>query len=212
MAALRHLVERVFHVVAQIVEAELIVRAIGNVAGISRLALTIIEAVHNGAGRHAEEAIELAHPFGVAAGEVIVDGNDVHALSGERVEIDGQRCHQRLALTGAHFGDGAPVQHHAADQLHIEVTHAERADRTFANDREGLFEKVVQRFALVEALTEGCSLGFQLLIGERLHLRLQSIDPLDAFAHRLDLSVVGGTEHFAGKGEHGNKHQSALLT
>ena len=35
-----------------------------------------------------EKAIDLAHPFGVATGEIIVDGDDVHAVAGERVEID----------------------------------------------------------------------------------------------------------------------------
>jgi hypothetical protein len=38
----------------------------------------------------AEEAIEAAHPFGVAAGEVVVDGDDMDALAGERVEVDGK--------------------------------------------------------------------------------------------------------------------------
>ena len=39
----------------------------------------------------AEEAVDLAHPLGVALGEVVVDGDEVHALAGERVEVGGQR-------------------------------------------------------------------------------------------------------------------------
>jgi hypothetical protein len=38
-----------------------------------------------------------------------------------------QRGDQGLALAGAHLGDLALVQHHAADQLHVEVAHAEHA-------------------------------------------------------------------------------------
>jgi hypothetical protein len=48
----------------------------------------------------------------------------VHALAGQRVEVDRQRRHQRLALAGAHLGDLAVVQHHAADELDVEVPHA----------------------------------------------------------------------------------------
>ena len=32
------------------------------------------------------EAVEPSHPFGVAAGQVIVDGDDVNALARERVQ------------------------------------------------------------------------------------------------------------------------------
>jgi hypothetical protein len=81
-------------------------------------------------------SVDLAHPFGVALGEVVVDGDDVDALAGERVEIDRQRRDQRLAFAGAHFGDRAVVQHHAADQLHVEMAHAEHALGGFANRGE----------------------------------------------------------------------------
>ena len=38
-----------------------------------------------------------------------------------------ERAGQRLALAGAHLGDGAAVQHHAADQLDVEMALAEGA-------------------------------------------------------------------------------------
>jgi hypothetical protein len=59
--------------------------------------------------------------------EVVVDRDDVHALAGQRVQVGGQRRDQRLALAGLHLGDLAVVQHHAAEQLHVEVAHAQRA-------------------------------------------------------------------------------------
>ena len=39
------------------------------------------------AGAQAEEAVEPAHPLGVARGEVVVDRDDVHALALERVQV-----------------------------------------------------------------------------------------------------------------------------
>ena len=53
---LRHGVEPVLHVVAQVVEADLVVGAVGDVAGVGGLALLVVEIVHDHADREAEEA------------------------------------------------------------------------------------------------------------------------------------------------------------
>ena len=82
VAALGLLFARVAHVVAQVVEAELVVRAVGDVGA-------VLHALHVGrvvVGEHdadleAEEAVDLAHPLRVAAGEVVVGGDEVHAAT-----------------------------------------------------------------------------------------------------------------------------------
>ena len=53
---LDHVVQPVLHVVAQVVEAELVVGAVGDVAGVGRLALLVVELVHDHADGEAEEA------------------------------------------------------------------------------------------------------------------------------------------------------------
>ena len=106
--ALHHLRELVLHVVAQVVEAVFVVGAVGDVAGVGCAALVVVEPVHDDADGQAEEPVDLPHPFGVAAGEVVVDRDDVDALAGERVEIDGQGGDQRLAFAGLHLGDARP--------------------------------------------------------------------------------------------------------
>src|ERR1043165_6492053 len=121
MAALHHVFETVLHVVAQIVEHELVVGAVGHGAGGRRLALGVVEPVHDHADREPEEIVDLPHPLGVAFGEVVVHRHHVHAAPGQRVEIDRKRRDQRLAFAGLHLGDLAFVQDHAADQLHVEM-------------------------------------------------------------------------------------------
>ena len=91
--------------------------------------------------------VDLAHPVGVAAGEVVVHRDDVHALAGERVEIDRQRRDERLAFAGLHLGDAALVQHHAADELDVEMALAERALGRLAHGREGLDQDIVELLA-----------------------------------------------------------------
>ncbi len=137
MPALHHLRQLVLHIVAQIVEAELVIGAVGDVAGIGGAPLVVVETVDDDADREAEKFVNLSHPFGVAAGEVIVDGDDMHALAGERVQINGERRDQRLAFAGLHLGDRAFVQHHAAEQLHVEMALAEGTLSSFAHGGEG---------------------------------------------------------------------------
>ena len=167
VAALHHLGALILHVVAQIVEAELVVGGVGDVAGIGRAPLLVGKAVHDDAGGQAEEAVDAAHPFGVAAGEIVVDGDDVDALADKRVEVDGQRGDQRLAFAGAHLGDAAIVKNHAADQLHVEGTHAEHAAGSLAHGGEGRNQQVLQIGAVGEILPELHCPGAQRLVGQR---------------------------------------------
>ena len=166
MPALDHVVGAHLHVVAQVVEAELVVGAVGHVAGVGGLALLVVEAVHDDADGEAEELVDGAHPLGVAAGEVVVDGDDVDALLGERVEVDGERGDERLAFAGLHLGDVALVQHHAADQLHVEMALAEGALGRLADGGEGGHQQVVELGAVLELLAEGGGPRLQLLVGE----------------------------------------------
>src|SRR3990167_1983333 len=90
-------------------------RETGPIHSLSRLAgegLDGGEVVLDAADGEAEEAVDGPHPLAVALGEVVVDGDDVHALARERVEISRGGGDQGLAFAGAHLGDGAVVQDH----------------------------------------------------------------------------------------------------
>ena len=94
--------------------------------------------------REPEEVVDRAHPLRVAPGEVVVDRDDVDAPAGDRVQDRGERGHEGLALAGAHLGDLALVEDDAADQLDVEVAHPERPDHRLAGHREGLGNDVVE--------------------------------------------------------------------
>ena len=147
------------------------------------------------ADREAEELVDAPHPLGVALGEVVVDGDDVHALAGERIEVDRQRGDQRLAFAGLHLGDLALVQHHAADQLHVEMPLAERALGGLADGGEGRHQQVVERVPIGELLAERVGAGPQLGVGQALELRLEHVDGLDRGAIGLEPAIVRGAEH-----------------
>ncbi|MPM11241.1 hypothetical protein SDC9_57580 [bioreactor metagenome] len=184
------------HVVAQVVEAELVVGPVGDVAAVGAAALLRIHVRQNGADRQTEPVVHPAHPLGIAPGEVVVHGDDMDTLAGQRVEVHRQGRDQRLALTGLHLGDAAPVQRRAALDLHVVVTLVHHPLGGLADGRERLGHDGVERLTVVEALSEVIGLAPQLGIVHRDEVRLDQVDLLrdglepakDAtFAHVQDL-------------------------
>jgi hypothetical protein len=194
VSALGHLGQAAAHVVAQVVEAKLVVRGIGDVGGVGLFLLAVGLTGIDHAGGHAEGGKDLSHPFRVALGEVVVDGNDVHALSAERVQVCGEGRDKCLALAGLHLGDVALVQEDAADQLNVEGAQAQRAPGPLATIREGFRQEVVETFAVHGTLAEFRRLFDDPLVGQLLELRLQRVDPVDDAAHGLHLAVIGRAE------------------
>ena len=182
------------HVVAQVVEAQLVVGGVGDVGVVGDLLGRLFHAGDHHAHAEPERVVDEAHPLGVAAGEVVVDGDDVDAAAGQRVEIDRERRHQGLALAGLHLRNVALVQEDAAHELHVEGAEAEGAPGGLPGVREGLGEQVVEGLALGEALAELDGLGGDSGVIKSLELRLESVDRLDQRTRRLDLSVVRRAE------------------
>ena len=200
---LHHLLAVIDQVIAQIVEAEFVVGAVGDVGRIGRLALARGQAVDDDADLHAQEAIDPAHPFGVASGQIVVDRDDVHALAGERVQIHRRHGDQGLALTGAHLGDAAVVQDHAARQLDVVLALAQHPPGRLAGHGEGLVQDLVQRLTAREPVAEGVGHHPQLIVRQGGELAFQRVDLLNPAHEVLDLAVVGGAENLLGDAEHG---------
>ena len=199
VAALHHLVDRVRHVVAQVVEAELVVGAVGDVGGVGDAPLVGRHLGQDDADVEAEEAVHPAHPLAVAFGQVVVDGDDVHALACERVEVGGQHTGQGLALTGLHLGDVAEVQGGAAHHLHVEGPLAEDAPGRLPGHRERLGQQVVEVLAVGDPLLELVGLGAQLGVGELFDVVGQGVDivgdPLEALDHAAFTETEQLIEH-----------------
>jgi hypothetical protein len=119
-------------------------------------------------------------------------------LAGKRVQIDRQGRDQRLAFAGLHLRDIALVQHHAADQLHVEGPHAERPLGALAGDGEGRHQQFVDGLALGDLGAELVGLAAQLFVAQRGHLAFQRIDGGNPWMHGLQTAIIDGTENFAG--------------
>ncbi len=166
--ALHELFLRPGHVVAQVVEAELVVGAVGDVAGVLLAPLGRAHVGEDHADLKAEEAVHPAHPLRVTLGEVVVHRDQVHTLAGQGVQVRGERADEGLALAGAHLGDIPVVQGRATHDLDVVVTLAESALGRLANGRERLGEDVIKGLTVREALP--------VLLGERAQLLVRQVD------------------------------------
>ena len=174
--ALDHLLEMEFHVIAQVVETQFVIGAVGHIAGILLAPFLVGQAVDDAAHGQAEELIDLAHPCCVAARQIVVDGHDMYALAFERVQVDGQGGDEGLAFAGFHFGDAAIVQHHAADQLDVEMALAKRALGGFPDGCESLHQEVFEVAAIGQFFAEAGGASLQVVVGECGKLGFQGID------------------------------------
>ena len=176
-------------VVAEVVETEFGRGAVGDVARIHLAAKLGMHLLLDAAHGEAEEPVEVAHPLGVAAGEVVVDGDQLRVAAGERVEVKRQRGDEGLALAGRHFGNATLVQRDAADQLDVEMNHvpgqlvvahhrlgADEPAGGVLHGGEGLRQDLVEGLALFQAGAEFLGLGAELVVGQRLVGLLEFVD------------------------------------
>ena len=206
MAALDAVVERRRHVVTQVVETELRVRAVGDV-GVVRL-LPEIEGHHvlDRADGHPEAFEDTAVPLGVAFREVVVDGDEVHAGRRESVEIERGRGDERLAFTRLHLGDVTLVEDDPSHHLNVEHPLLRLPPPGLAHCRKGLEEKLLERLTVLESLSELGGLPAQLLVRERLELRLERRDEFRLLLQPLDAPPLAQAKDLLELAEIGSGH------
>ncbi len=97
------------------------------------------------------------------------------------------------------------MQHHAADQLHVEMALADGALGGLAHGGEGFRDQILKRRPILHPRAERFGACPQSLVGKRRHLRLERVDFGNYRRIFLELAVVGAAEDLAGQGAKG-KH------
>ena len=131
------------HVVAQVIKAELIVRPVSDVGGVSFFPFGVIHVVLDDPDFQSEEPVYRPHPFAVALGQVIVDGHDVRSLAFESVKVDGERRDKCFSFSRFHLGDLSLMKDNSADKLDVKVPQARGPDRCFSDGRKSFRKDVV---------------------------------------------------------------------
>ena len=194
--ALHHLLLVDDHVVAQIVEAELVVGAVCDVGVVCGLLLGLGLGVYDQPAGEPEEVVYATHLLGAHAREVLVDSDYVHAVPGQGVEHGRQGGDERLAFAGLHLGYAPLMEHDAAHELYPERAFAEDAVGRLAYDGEGVDEHVVERraFVLHLAAQSGDAVP-ELLVGSGLVFVGESLDRVDCRREFFDLTLAVRPEY-----------------
>ena len=98
------------------------------------------------------------------------------SLPRERVQDDGQCGHEGLSLARLHLGDLSLVEGHSSHELDVEMTQTYGTLGYFANDRENLRKKIVERFTRFDASAELRPLRLEFFIAQSLHRRFEFVD------------------------------------
>ena len=146
--------------------------------------------MHDQTNGQPQKAVELAHFLTVTACQIVIDRNHMNAFARQGIEVYRQRCHERLAFTGTHFGNAALMQAHTADELHVKMAHAQRAARSLTYNGKRLRQQVVKRFARCQPFLKLICITRQLVICQILHLRFEGIDFFDNLAITGNLFIV----------------------
>jgi len=178
------------HVVAQVIEAELVVGPVGDVGPVGLLTLLVGQAVDDNANVQAEIPINGAHPLGVAPGQIVVDRDNVNALAAERVEHHGERGDKGFSFAGFHLGDAPLVQHDTADELRVKMPHVQGPPPGLADQGKHLGQQLVDRSAVDRLLAKRCNLSLKRGVVQGAQRRLQGIDPLYDRSQPLQIAIV----------------------
>ncbi len=139
--------------------------------------------------------MHLAHPLGVALGQIVVDGDDVDTLAAEGVEVGRQRSHQSLTFTGFHLSDAALMKDNTTHQLHPVGVHTENAACGLTRCGESLGQNVVQRLTVGEALLEFGGLCLQLCVRHGAVAVGQSLDLVNNGVNGFQFTLAVSTKN-----------------
>ena len=132
------------HIITQVIEAELGVCAICYIAVICGTLLIVAHTRKHYAYSLSEEAEHLAHFLRLELSEVIVDGNDMNALSVERICICSQAGNECFTFTCLHFGDTSLMQDDSAYYLDRERLFTQNSPCSLTADGKSIGQHIVK--------------------------------------------------------------------
>ena len=152
MLALNSLLLINYHVITQVIKAKLVIGAIGYIRIIRRFFLVMIQAVDNETHRKTHKAVNLAHPLGVTLGKIIVDRNDMNALTRKRIKVCRKCCNESFTFTCFHFTYTSLMQNDTAQYLNGEMAHSEHSVTRLTASGKCLGKNIIKRLPFCQAL------------------------------------------------------------
>ena len=194
-----------YHVVTQVIKAELIICHISNITGICLLTLFAGHAVQHDPDRQAQKFMYLSHPLSVTLCQIVIDRYNMNALALQRIQVSRCGRYQRFSFTGTHFGDTSLMQNDSADQLYMVMLHVQDTARGLSHRCKRFRQQIVQCLSLSKSLFVFRRLPPQFLIRQRLHRRAKLLDFIYQRHDSLQFSFTVCTEYLVNN-LHDNSH------
>jgi hypothetical protein len=113
----------------------------------------------------------------------------VSAPAFKGIEVEGQGGRQGFALAGFHFSDHSLVKNDPADELYVEMPHAQGSDRGFSDGGKSFGKDVIQGFSLLSRSLNSVVFN-RSSSSDRLKIGLQLVDLIDQRGHFFESPLV----------------------
>ncbi|MBA7654083.1 hypothetical protein ES703_61958 [subsurface metagenome] len=133
-----------FHVIPQVIEAELVVRAVSDVFAVGFVSFDFSHIVLDCSHLESEEVVDGTHPLRISFGQIIIHGDDMNSFVSKGVQIGGKSGDQGFSFPGFHFSDFSLMEDDTAHELDIEVTHVDGAFPRFPDNGKGFNQDIIQ--------------------------------------------------------------------
>ncbi len=140
---LHHLIHIYYHVVTEVVKAKFIIGAKGNIATVGKFTLRKIHIMADQSNSQSQEVIETSHFDAVTLGQIVIDGNNVHTLASQGIQICRQGSNQGLAFTSTHLCNFSLVETNTSHHLHVKMPHAHDTAGSLTNHCKSLWQDII---------------------------------------------------------------------
>ena len=140
--------------------------------------------------------MNLAHPFRISFGKVIIDRDNMNALSFQRIQIRRQRGYQRFTFTGLHLGNSSLMKNNTADQLYPVMFHAKHTKSRFPDNRKSFRKQIIQCFSLLQTFFKNTGPAAKFFIGKLRHHRFKSFNLVHNRINPFQFSLAVSSQNF----------------
>ncbi len=135
----------------------------------------MFHALLDDADGQSQKAVDGTHPRSIPTSEVIVESEDVHALTTQSAQGHGTHGNQRLPLASAHLHDLALVQADATEDLHVKGAQPDFPPSDLPHEGKDVDQQLVRGRASASPVLESLRLFPKVCLARALQFRLKRV-------------------------------------
>lgn len=166
MREMKNMREIIINVIEKIIEEKIVIGEVGDVEGIGREEIIIVEKVIDEEESKEEEIIEKENGLGIEGGEVVVEGKEMKEIELKRVEIERKSRNKSIELKGENLGDEELMKKNEEDEMKVERENKEKEIGRLERGGERVRKKGIERFEIRKRRKELGGIGMKMIVGK----------------------------------------------